>query len=64
MIVVAIWLTFAILVGVAASSRGRFGFGWFCLAIILSPLIAILVLLVLPDLQVRAGFARRIAQQR
>jgi hypothetical protein len=53
MVVVAIWLVFAILVGIAASSRGRSGFRWFCLAVLLSPLITIFVLLVLPDLQVR-----------
>ena len=53
MLIVAIWLAFAILVGVVASSRGRSGFGWFCIAALISPLIAILVLMVLPDLQVR-----------
>ena len=34
---------------VAASSRGRFGFGWFLLAVIISPLIALLLVLVLPN---------------
>jgi hypothetical protein len=53
MFVVVIWLTFAALVGVAASSRGRLGLGWFCLAVLLSPLVAIIVLLVLPDLELR-----------
>ena len=42
--IVAIWLVFAMLIGVAASHRGRSGVAWFFLATILSPLIAILIL--------------------
>ncbi|MGH6624313.1 MAG: hypothetical protein ACREBN_10090 [Burkholderiaceae bacterium] len=44
----AFWLMFAIVVGVAASSRGRSGFGWFLLAVVISPLIALLLVLVMP----------------
>lgn len=44
------WLILALVVGVAAGSRGRSGFGWFLIAILLSPLIAIIILLVLPKL--------------
>jgi hypothetical protein len=40
------WFGFAIAVGVLASNRGRHGFGWFLLACIISPLLAIIYLLV------------------
>lgn len=32
------WLGFAIVVGVAANTRGRNGIGWFFLAVLISPL--------------------------
>lgn len=44
------WVVFAGLVGIAAASRGRSGFGWFLLSCIISPLIAILVLIAMPQL--------------
>jgi hypothetical protein len=56
------WLVFAFLVGIAASSRGRSGAGWFILAVIISPLLGILFVLVLPNLKHEAllnGLARR-----
>lgn len=43
------WLLFSIVVGIAASSRGRSGFLWFLLAAIISPLLAIILVLVLPN---------------
>lgn len=42
------WLVFAVVVGVAANSRGRSGFGWFLLSLLLSPLIGIILVLVMP----------------
>ena len=48
-IVVVCWFVLAIVVGVAAGGRGRSGVGWFALALIFSPLIAGLLLLILPD---------------
>jgi hypothetical protein len=42
------WLVLAIIVGVAAGSRGRNGLGWFLLAMVLSPLLAGLLVLALP----------------
>jgi hypothetical protein len=42
------WLAFAIIVGVAANTRGRNGGGWFILAVLISPLLAGLLLLALP----------------
>jgi len=41
------WVLFAIVVGVAANARGRSGPGWFVLALIISPLIALLLVLVM-----------------
>jgi hypothetical protein len=53
--IVVIWLAFAIIVGIAANTRGRFGFGWFLLACLLSPLIAGLVVVALPRLKRDSG---------
>jgi uncharacterized membrane protein YiaA len=41
-----VWVLLAILIGVWASKRGRSGGGYFLLALILSPLIGALVLLI------------------
>src|SRR5262249_4621818 len=46
--IVPVWLGFAIIVGVAANTRGRNFAGWVVLAIIISPLLAGLLLLALP----------------
>ncbi len=53
MILVILWLVFAVVVGVAANGRGRTGIGWFLLAVVLSPLIAGVILAILPDLRTR-----------
>jgi len=42
------WFIGSIIVGVAASARGRDGFGWFLFAALLSPLLGLLLVLVLP----------------
>jgi len=54
MLLLILWLVFAVLIGAAARTRGRNGVGWFLLAILLSPLVAGLILAILPDLRVRA----------
>lgn len=41
------WLAFAIIVGVAANTRGRNGFVWFGIAALISPLLAGLLVLAL-----------------
>ena len=46
-----LWFGLAIIVGVAANTRGRSGFGWFVFAILLSPLISGLLLLALPRVE-------------
>lgn len=42
-----LWFVFAVVVGVAASARGRNGAGWFVLALIISPLVALPLVLVM-----------------
>lgn len=44
------WLIFSIIVGVAAGARGRSGIGWFVLAMVISPLLALILLVLLPKL--------------
>ena len=51
MVIVFFWVCFAIIVGVAANTRGRSGLGWFLLAVIISPLLAGLFVLALPRLE-------------
>lgn len=46
--VVTTWLVLSVAVGVLANSKGRTGFGWAILAMLLSPLIAGLVVAILP----------------
>jgi len=43
------WIVFSIIVGIGASSRGRFGIGWFLLALVITPLLAVILLLLLPS---------------
>lgn len=42
-----LWFGLAVIIGIAASRRGRSGFGWFILAVFISPLLAGLLLLAL-----------------
>jgi hypothetical protein len=46
---VIFWLLFAVVVGVVASSRGRSGVGWFLLAVVISPLLAIILVALMPS---------------
>lgn len=43
------WIFFSIFVGVLASKNGRFGFGYFILCCIISPLIGLIIVLVLGE---------------
>ncbi len=47
------WLIFSIVVGAAAGARGRSGFAWVLLSLLISPLVAVIVLAILPDLRVQ-----------
>jgi hypothetical protein len=42
------WIACAVVVGVAASTRGRVGYGWFLLSLVISPLIVGPLVLALP----------------
>jgi hypothetical protein len=42
------WVAFAVIVGVMASKRGRVGYGWFLLSLVISPLIVGPLVLALP----------------
>ena len=46
-----IWFMFAVLVGALASSKGRSGLLWWGFAMILSPLIAGILLLIIPSVE-------------
>jgi hypothetical protein len=46
------WIGLAIVIGVAAHYRGRSGFGWMLLAMILSPILIGLLLFVIPRVDV------------
>ena len=46
---IIIWLALAIVIGIAAARRGRSGLGWLVASLILSPLIAAILLALLPD---------------
>jgi hypothetical protein len=46
---ISFWIIFAFAVGFIASQRGRSGFGWFLLAILISPLIAVIILALIPS---------------
>ena len=41
-----LWILFSIFVGIAASGRGRSGFGYFLLSLLLSPIIGLIIVLV------------------
>jgi hypothetical protein len=51
--IVVLWFVFAIVVGVAASSRNRSGFGWFVLSLFVSPILTTIWLMILPKLVTR-----------
>lgn len=45
------WIALAVVVGVAANARGRNGYLWFFIAVVVSPLIALLLVLVMQNLR-------------
>lgn len=52
--VLLVYLVLAIVIGAAASSRGRSTVGWVLIALFLSPLLAAILLFVSPDLKAMA----------
>lgn len=55
-----LWVIFAVVIGIGASTRGRSGFGWFVLAMFISPVIGLVLLLLLP----RRDEQREIAEEK
>lgn len=43
------WFIFALLPAVIAPSRGRSGFGWFLISLVISPLFGLILVLALPS---------------
>jgi hypothetical protein len=64
LVAILAWLIFSIIVGVAAERRGRSGIGWIFLALFLSPLIAAIVLALLPDPRYQRAMRRLAAYER
>jgi len=56
---VLFWIAFAVAVGIGAGAKGRNGFGWFLLSILISPLIAGFLVLVMPSLKRKTAAAPR-----
>jgi hypothetical protein len=52
--ILLIWLPFSVIVGAVASSRGRDGFGWFLLSVLISPILSVLALLCTTNLKTLA----------
>ena len=46
-----VWVAFAVIVGAAANGRGRSVAGWIVLAVLISPLLALILLVVMPNLR-------------
>lgn len=58
--IIFIWFVLAVLVGVFADTRGRSGIGFFLLALVLSPLLVFIILLVIRNV----AEEERLADQR
>jgi uncharacterized membrane protein YcfT len=50
MLLIVLWIVFAIPVGVAADARGRNFFVWFLLSVLFSPFLSVLLLIAWPSL--------------
>lgn len=58
-----LWCLFAGGVGMLANSRGRSGFGFFLLSVVLSPLLGLIVVLLMSDLAQEKAVAESQAQK-
>lgn len=58
------WLVFSIVVGIIADQRGRSGLGWGFLAAMISPLLAGVILFVLPNIAEELAEEDKKIQQR
>lgn len=57
------WFLFSLVVAGIAVSRGRSGFGWFVLSLLLSPLICGIALFVMPDEKAAQGLQQAAQKQ-
>ena len=48
-----LWIVYAVCVGKVASIRGRGGFSWFVIALLLSPIMALAFLCAIPNLTIQ-----------
>ena len=46
-----LWIGLAVAIGIFAANKGRNGFGWFLLAIIISPLVAGIIVIAISNLK-------------
>jgi biotin transporter BioY len=51
-----LWVTVSIVVGVAAARRGRSFGGWLILALLISPILALLLLIAFPAIREEAAY--------
>lgn len=56
------WFVGAVVVGIIANARGRSGFGYAALSLILSPVIAVVLVLALPNLVMKSSTGETITQ--
>jgi hypothetical protein len=52
---IVLWLIFAVVVAVAANARGRNPLGWFVLSSVISPLLAVILLALMPSRREAGG---------
>lgn len=68
MAILIVWVFCSFIVAAAAGARGRSGVGWFLLAMVVSPILALVFVLVIPNLRDEkraeelAGLTRRISE--
>lgn len=55
MVYFLLWIGLAVAVGMVATSRNRGSGNWFLVSVVFSPLIGLILLLAMPNLQTRSG---------
>jgi hypothetical protein len=59
-----VWVVLCVVIGAWAASRGRSAFGWFVLALVISPLLAALLLLIASDIRKRQSAIMALANSK
>jgi hypothetical protein len=57
-----LWFGFAAAVGILAKSKGQSGLAWFLIACVISPVLAGVLVLVMPDAKKEAAAERELAK--